>query len=173
MRTKKQMVQEWLKLAKEFRARAEAYGGNSDDRMKTGYTPTPPPTCESCERLKAEVDKTKYVLERAKKRCGWNEEVKSYPNARDCEHGRQKGKCPECDLTESDVEREKLREQLNAAMGDVWKYYCLGQSDVYLRLARELCNHSYIEIAGNDSVFACEICGVEDGSVLEYQGALY
>ena len=81
MRTKKQMVQEWLKLAKEFRARAEAYGGNSDDRMKTGY--------------------------------------------------------------------------------------CLGQSDVYLRLARELCNHSYIEIAGSDSVFACEICGVEDGSVLE------
>ena len=26
----------------------------------------------------------------------------TYPNARDCEHGRQRGKCPECDCDEAD-----------------------------------------------------------------------
>jgi hypothetical protein len=28
----------------------------------------------------------------------------TFPNARDCEHGRQQGKCPECDLVESTKE---------------------------------------------------------------------
>jgi len=32
----------------------------------------------------------------------------TYPNARDCEHGRQRGKCPECDLMEAEKQIAKL-----------------------------------------------------------------
>lgn len=33
----------------------------------------------------------------------------TYPNARDCEHGRQRGKCPECDVIELESENARLR----------------------------------------------------------------
>ena len=36
----------------------------------------------------------------------------SFPNARDCEHGRQRGKCPECDLLESEADIKHLEEKL-------------------------------------------------------------
>ena len=36
----------------------------------------------------------------------------SYPNERDCEHGRQRGKCPECDLREANVRIGRLLEAL-------------------------------------------------------------
>lgn len=33
----------------------------------------------------------------------------TFPNARDCEHGHQRGKCPHCDLAHSERENELLR----------------------------------------------------------------
>ena len=39
----------------------------------------------------------------------------TYPNARDCEHGRQRGKCPECDCDEADNLITKL-ESANARL---------------------------------------------------------
>ena len=37
---------------------------------------------------------------------------KSYPNARDCEHGRQRGKCIDCDYIELEKENARLRKEL-------------------------------------------------------------
>ncbi len=34
--------------------------------------------------------------------------VKSYPNARDCEHGRQRGKCVDCDFADADRELDAI-----------------------------------------------------------------
>ena len=36
----------------------------------------------------------------------------SYPNKRDCEHGRQWGKCPECDLWDANVRIGRLEKAL-------------------------------------------------------------
>ena len=36
----------------------------------------------------------------------------SLPNARDCEHGHQRGKCPHCDLAAALAEIERLRTEL-------------------------------------------------------------
>ena len=49
--------------------------------------------------------------------------VLSYPNARDCEHGRQRGKCPECDLIECETENANIlmllkdKELINEVVG--------------------------------------------------------
>lgn len=32
----------------------------------------------------------------------------TFPNARDCEHGNQRGKCPHCDLAECETYRDTL-----------------------------------------------------------------
>jgi hypothetical protein len=41
--------------------------------------------------------------------------TKQYPNERDCEHGRQRGKCDICDL----IEAEKQIEQLQARCAEL------------------------------------------------------
>ena len=33
----------------------------------------------------------------------------SYPNKRDCEHGAQRGKCPECDLREFEMSKQPTK----------------------------------------------------------------
>jgi len=33
----------------------------------------------------------------------------TYPNARDCEHGRQRGKCVDCDLKEATADRDRIK----------------------------------------------------------------
>lgn len=38
--------------------------------------------------------------------------MKEYPNKRDCEHGRQRGKCETCDLIELEEENQKLRAEV-------------------------------------------------------------
>lgn len=38
--------------------------------------------------------------------------MSTYPNERDCEHGRQRGKCVDCDLIASDKECDRYRRAL-------------------------------------------------------------
>jgi hypothetical protein len=40
----------------------------------------------------------------------------TFPNARDCEHGHQRGKCPECDLMESEKRACELERELYRAV---------------------------------------------------------
>ena len=36
----------------------------------------------------------------------------TYPNARDCEHGRKRGKCADCDLRECEADNKYLEDLL-------------------------------------------------------------
>ena len=41
--------------------------------------------------------------------------MSDYPNTRDCEHGRQRGKCELCDLRECEAERDRWRAEAMVA----------------------------------------------------------
>jgi hypothetical protein len=43
----------------------------------------------------------------------------TYPNVRDCEHGRQRGKCPECEVMEF-VTLTSENARLKELLGDLW-----------------------------------------------------
>jgi hypothetical protein len=50
-------------------------------------------------------------------------EPKSYPNARDCEHGRRRGKCVECDFDAIDKRLEATEKRVEVLLADVTEAY--------------------------------------------------
>ena len=46
----------------------------------------------------------------------------NYPNARDCEHGRKRGSCQECDAAEEIAELKELITELEKERGDLAAY---------------------------------------------------
>ena len=55
-----------------------------------------------------------------------------YPNKRDCEHGRQRGKCESCELAEVEAERDALRGLLRSGEWRRERDEVLGTERTYL-----------------------------------------
>jgi hypothetical protein len=57
----------------------------------------------------------------------------TYPNARDCEHGRQRGKCPYCDLADAEVEIRRLNQRVRELILDRDRWRTHAEQKIALR----------------------------------------
>ena len=62
-------------------------------------------------RLQREQEEARAL---ALARRGEGDAMSTYPNARDCEHGRQRGKCADCDVARLEAEADTLRAECAA-----------------------------------------------------------
>jgi len=82
----------------------------------------------------------------------------SYPNARDCEHGRQRGKCPECEVMELKAENAQLKQHVQEFVTDANKQTKeIVRLNVIIERAKQAVNlKQYLTKDGKP--FPCENC---------------